>query len=38
MSIAGAVLMGRLRKPQVAVPLVIVVIALGVLIFWLVRH
>ena len=38
MSIAGVVLMGRLRKPQVAVPLVIVVIALGVLIFWLVRH
>jgi hypothetical protein len=38
MSIAGAVLMGRLRTPQVAVPLAIGVIAVGVLVFWLVRH
>jgi hypothetical protein len=38
MSIAGAVLMGRLRTPQVAVPLVIVVVALGALVFWLVSR
>jgi carbon monoxide dehydrogenase subunit G len=38
MSIAGAVVMGRLRNPQVAVPLAIVVIAVGAFLVWLVRH
>ncbi len=38
MSIVGAVIMDRLRTPQVAVPVAIVVLGLGALIVWLVRH
>jgi uncharacterized protein len=38
MSIMGAVIMDRLRTPQVAVPVAIVVLGLGALIVWLVRH
>ena len=38
MSIAGAVLMGRLRTPKVAVPVGIAVVALGVFVYWLGRH
>ena len=38
MSIAGAVLMGRLRTPRVAVPVGIAVVALAVFVVWLVRH
>ena len=38
MSIAGSVIMGRLRTPQVAIPVAVVVIGLVALIVWRVRH